>query len=82
MTDMSDAGLSRRRTSQYTGIGRQINDCERQQPKRDAELSVKLEQGAMAVPEFGYRQMASWLGERQARVRRLWKHLNSSGQTR
>lgn len=76
MTDMSDVGLSRRKASQYTGIGRQINDYERQQPKRDAELSVKLAQGAMAVPEFGYRQMASWLGERQARVRRLWEQLD------
>jgi transposase InsO family protein len=76
MSDMTAAGFSKRGASRYTGIGRQIDDYERVQPKRDAELSAKLENATNAAPEFGYRQMASWIGESQDRVRRQWEIMN------
>ena len=73
MTAMTGAGFSKRSASRFTGFGRQIGDYRRVQPERDAELSLKLEQATQAVPEFGYRQMASWLDESQERVRRMWE---------
>jgi putative transposase len=59
-----------------TGIGRQIEDYECVQPKRDAELRAKLENAVNAAPEFGYRQMARWIGASEDRVRRLWNIMN------
>ncbi len=73
---MTDAGLSKHRASQYTGIGRQIDDYKRVQPVRDAELETRLMNAIHAVPEFGYRQMARWLGESHDRVRRMWEQMD------
>lgn len=76
MAAMTTAGLSKHRASRFTGIGRQIGDYKRVQPVRDAELETKLMNAVHAAPEFGYRQMAHWLGESQDRVRRMWEVLD------
>jgi putative transposase len=76
MSDMTASGFSKRSASRLTGVGRQINDYVCVLPQRDAELSAKLATATNAAPEFGYRQMASWIGESQERVRRQWEIMN------
>jgi transposase InsO family protein len=76
MTAMINAGLSKHSASRFTGIGRQIDDYQRMQPLRDAQLQTRLVQATHAAPEFGYRQMARWLGESPDRVRRMWEQMD------
>jgi transposase InsO family protein len=76
MAAMTTAGLSKHSASRLTGIGRQIDDYKRVQPARDAALETTLMHAVHAAPEFGYRQMARWLGESQDRVRRMWERLD------
>lgn len=68
-------GLSQRKDCRHLCLSRRIAGYVLRQPAVDQTLAERLLAASSQVPQFGYRQMAAWLGVGEARVRRLWRSL-------
>lgn len=73
LTQLADAGLSKRSASRWSPWSRRVAAYTAKQIASDAALLEQMKLMSLLHPRFGYRRIAAMLNESPKRVRRLWE---------